>query len=268
MLVGGAVAIILVAAGIGWYLIYGGGDPAEKLAEVADEKQAAMGVLTFRDSSSEDDKLQGNGTAWAIAPRVFVTNAALVWSASEMMNMSVDIFIVVKGENGAEQLRVTGSRQHPRDLSSIMSGRDSLPIAAPFDIGLLLVERDAPAWFEIAGESDLLAMEADMPIGFMAHTRTVSLTDPRPRSGSGKIVALTNYWGEASDASERYVIEYDLPVIPEMSGGPIFNVDGEVVGLLTIPMISNPDPSPNESPKYYGQRIDLLKEVWSDYPRD
>lgn len=54
-----------------------------------------------------------------------------------------------------------------------------------------------------------------------------------------------------------------------MSGGPIFNVEGEAVGLLTIPMATDPEGSTEEDTrKRYGQRIDLLKAVWSDYPAD
>lgn len=269
VMVGGAVAVILVAAALGWFFLRGGGDdPAEQLAKVAQQKQAAVGVVAIPDPENPAAGLRGNGTAWAIAPRVFVANAAIVWLTSEFMGQGIDTMIVVQGEDGPLQLRVTGTRLHPQRENMTPGPVDALPVVSPYDLGLLLVEGDAPEWFEIAPADDLLAMAAGMPVGFMAHTREVSLGDPKPRSGAGTVVAMTGFEAEAADPGQRYLIEYDLPVEPDMSGGPIFDVAGNAVGLLTIPMHGSTESEDRASPKRYGQRIDLLRELWSDYPAD
>jgi len=268
-LVGGAVAIIVIAAALGWFFLRGGGDPADQFSKVVQEKQGAVGVLAVPNMTNPSEGLQGNGTAWAVAPRVFVANTALVWLTSELMGQGIDSFIVVKGEDGPVQLRITGTRLHPRHENPTARSTGRRPKVSTHDMGLLLTEGDAPDWFEVASEDDLLAIAADMPIGFMAHTRAVSLGDPTPRSGTGKVVDVSDFFGDPIDAAEAYLIEYELAVESDMSGGPIFNADGEVLGVLTIPMNRNPDPaSGDEVPKRYGQRIDILRQLWPDYPSD
>lgn len=201
-----ALALVLAGGVAWWFFLRGGGDPAEQLAQVAKDKQSAVGVVAVPNPANPEAGLQGNGTAWAIAPRVYVANAAIVWLTSELMGQGVDTFIVVKGEDGPLQLRVTGTRLHPQREDGPLAPLGGTSIVAPYDLGLLLVESDAPDWFEIAPEAEILAISADMPIGFMAHTRRVSLSDPRPRSGSGKVIAMTNFEGAAVDAAETYLI--------------------------------------------------------------
>lgn len=261
-----SIAVILVAAGAWWLLHDSFGDPEDRLARVAEDKVSAVGVIAL---TGDDGKLVGNGTAWAVAPRVWVTNTAQVLMVELLMAEGSPCFIVVKTEEGSQRLRISGSRLHPDGDFSASLGEDQHPLVMPHDASLLITELDGPDWFELASEADLEGLAASDPVGTMAFTRTTSLESPRARTAFGRIVQLSDPRLEPIDSDDPVVIRHRLFVMPDMSGGPIFQPDGKVVGILTIPMVSelDPDAAGSASGKY-GLRIDVLRSVWADYPLD
>lgn len=250
-----------------WWLLHDKfGDPEDRLARVAEDKISAMGVIAYTD---DDGKLAGNGTAWAVAPRVWVANSALVLAVEMVMALGSDCFIVVKTEAGTQRLRITGTRLHPDgDLDSVF-GEEGLPLVMPYDASLLITELDGPNWFELASEAELEGLAVSDPVGTMGFTRKTSLESPWARTAFGRIVQLSDPRLEPIDSGDPVVIRHTLFVEPHMRGGPIFRPDGKVVGILTIPMVSEVDPNAAGSASgKYGLRIDVLRSVWSDYPRD
>ncbi len=270
---GALIAALVVLGGGGWavwwFALCGGCSPAERLAHVAEDKADAVGVLAFVDSSSANQELKGNGTTFAVAPRVFVANAAIVWSAAEMMKQGIDCYIVVKGEE-LQRLRVTGTRLHPRGENPQLSFEGETPKVFPYDVGLILTEADAPDWFEVAPDEALFALEIGQATGFLGFSQDTSMSNPEPKSGAGQIVGLTDFWLKPVDPKQQFLIQHNLMVPTGASGSPLFDVKGRLLGLLTIPLGSEEAAGGGFAPNsaVFGQRIDLLKEVWSEYPRD
>ncbi|MDB4385439.1 serine protease, partial [Opitutaceae bacterium] len=187
----------------------------------------------------------------------------------QLMGEGSDCFIVIKTEAGSQRLRITGTRLHPDGDLESATGEEGLPLVMPHDASLLITELDGPDWFELASEADLEGLAASDPVGTMAFTRTTSLESPRARTAFGRIVQLSDPRLEPIDSGDPVVIRHTLFVVPDMSGGPIFKPDGKVVGILTIPMVSETDPNAAGSASgKYGLRIDVLRSVWADYPRD
>lgn len=90
------------------------------------------------------------------------------------------------------------------------------------------------------------------------------MSNPEPQSGAGQVVGLTDFWLKPVDPKQQFLIQHNLMVPSGASGSPLFDVKGRLLGLLTIPLGS--EGTANSA--VFGQRIDLLKEVWSEYPRD
>lgn len=92
---------------------------------------------------------------------------------------------------------------------------------------------------------------------------------------SGIVTAVTDYWLAPAAFEKRFSVQHNMGATGGASGSPIFNSRGQVVALLnagniigTINAQGNVVRAPSAAMINYGQRVDLLRDIWPDYPKD
>jgi S1-C subfamily serine protease len=103
----------------------------------------------------------------------------------------------------------------------------------------------------------------------------VDVRNPVATMQSGIITATTDYWLTPAPFERRFSVQHNLGATGGASGSPIFNSRGEVVAILnagniigTISHDGNVVRAPSAVMVNYAQRVDLLRDIWPEYPKD
>ncbi len=278
-----AVIILLVvllagAGGAAWWFFGRGGDVEQGLMHVAQDKAGAVGLVVGVHPDMGDGQPQGIATAWAVEPRLFATNSHVVESVDAVLEAGGSAFIVIN-RSGEQRLRITGTRMHPR-YGKPHTGFEGQEAAVPaFDVGLLMTETDAPEVFEIADQDELGTVDSGYRIGYLGFPMEgmagggASVRNPVATMQSGIVTAATDFWLGKAEYSQRLLIQHNLGAAGGASGSPIFNAEGEVVGILSAGNISGVLQNgesiarvPSGVMVNFAQRIDMLRDIWSGYP--
>lgn len=274
--VGIAVAAIVVLGAIGWGLFFRSGDSRNELAKIAAEKSGAVGLVV---GIMPDRDPMGMATAWAVESHVFATNSHVVESVDAVMNAGGAAFIVINRE-GETRIRISGTRMHPR-YGEPLVGFEGKEVAVPgYDVGLLLTESPAPAVLEIADRSELEGVDSGYTVAYLgfpmegmagggAHVRS-----PVATMQAGIVTSATDYWLAEASYDKRLLIQHNLGAAGGASGSPVFNPNGEVVGILSAGnvagLLENGNGELSRVPSgvlvNFAQRVDLLRDIWSNYP--
>lgn len=167
---------------------------------VAHCKQATASVFVGEKAS---------GTAFYIGHRLFITNAHVV----ELADQSHKITLVLgAGERTQETLSTTLLRANQKlDFALLRAGEGKLPSALELGDASSIIETLTVAAFGYPFGSELTGGKSDYP------AVSVNL---------GHITSLP------SKAGEIQLIRMDTPVNPGVSGGPLVNVAGQVLGVI------------------------------------
>jgi hypothetical protein len=269
------VVIVLGMAAGGWFLFgqKGGGD----MTRIASEQSGAVGlVVAVRGNSGP----QGIATAWAAAPRVFVTNSHVIESVEHALANGSSVFIVIN-RDGDKRLRVTGTRMHPKYGQPLLGFEGKQPAVPAFDVGLLLTESDAPKVFKIADQAELERVDSGYKIGYLGFPMEgmagggADMRNPVATMQAGIVTSATDFWLAEADFPKRLLIQHNLGAAGGASGSPVFNEDGEVVAVLSAGnvagLLESADGSLARVPSgvlvNFAQRIDMVKAIWAEYPR-
>ena len=273
----GPLLIVVVlgagAGGGGFFSKNGGGD----MAKIAADQSGAVGlVVAVRGNSGP----QGIATAWAAAPRVFITNSHVVESVDHALANGSSIFIVIN-RDGDRRLRVTGTRMHPKYGQPLLGFEGKQPAVPAYDVGLLLTESDAPKVFKIADQAELERVDSGYKIGYLGFPMEgmagggADMRNPVATMQAGIVTSATDFWLAEADFSKRLLIQHNLGAAGGASGSPVFNEQGEVVAVLSAGniagLLESSDGSLARVPSgvlvNFAQRIDMVKTIWADYPR-
>lgn len=274
------VAVLLGLAGAGWYfrdhLPFFRPSPEHALAEKAKEYAEAVGLVVI----VGDEGPQGSATAWAIGPGVFATNSHVAGPVADHLKRGGQVYIAINRRPDL-RLKVTRAVVHPRYGKPERNFEGKEPAAITYDVGLLYVEGRAPKLFRPAPRAELEKLDSGYRIAFLGFPmegltgNNVDVRNPVATMQSGIVTAVTDYWLSPSAFAKRFSVQHNMGATGGASGSPIFNSRGEVVALLNAGnIIGSVDAhgtvvrAPSAAMVNYGQRVDLLRDIWPDYPKD
>lgn len=264
-----AVAVILLSNRGG-----SGPDSDEKLQNVAEQYREAVGLVV----AAHRGKSLPVGTAWAVGPNLYATNAHVAIPALEVMAAGGTSYIHVN-QRPDLKFRILGGKIHPKYNQPIVDSNGEAPDINGYDVALLQVDGTAPAVFKLAGRSKLEKLDSGHRIAFLGFPMEklvgngVSADSPVANMQSGIITSNTDYWLRKCHYEDRLLISHNLPTTGGASGSPVFDTDGDVVGVLFAMNIVTSlkvdpttqetflDRTPNAAQLNFAQRVSLLSEL-------
>ncbi len=211
--------------------------------------------------------LRAAGTAWAAANHgVLITNAHV---AAELAKTRQQAWLIFSGQSAP--VRVTGVEIHPQYGPVPGSGHD-LPA---HDVAVLRLETPpAQPGLPLASRAKLLALRELQPVAYLGFPSEglvadgTSLSRPKAIAKMGVISSLEDWHQRhCDDPADRQLIKHDLGATGGASGSPLFDISGEVVGLVSggnVTTVHTPldgyGRTPNAVLINFAQRIDVLLE--------
>ncbi|MCW5549300.1 MAG: FHA domain-containing protein [Opitutaceae bacterium] len=273
-----AAVVILLGAGAWVFRDKLGFGPAPEtaLAEMAKEYSEAVGLVVV----SSPKGPEGFGTAWAIAPGIYATNSHVSQPIAELLKNSGSAYIAVNRRPDL-RLKITRAVVHPRYGKEETNFEGKKQPVLSYDVGLLYVQGEAPKVFRPARKPELEKLDSGYRIGFLGFPmegmagNNVDVRNPVATMQSGIVTATTDYWLAPAPFERRFSVQHNLGATGGASGSPMFNSRGEVVAILnagniigTISRDGNVVRAPSAVMVNYAQRVDLLRDIWPDYPKD
>jgi hypothetical protein len=275
-----AVCAVVGLGALGYYfrdhLPFLGKTPEEALARQAGIYAEAVGLVVVTGTEGP----QGFGTAWAIAPGIYATNAHVAQPIAELLKNGGTAYVAVNRRPDL-RLRITRAIWHPRYSRAERNFEGKTQPVITYDVGLLYVQGVAPIHFRPAPRAELERLDSGYRIAFLGFPMeglaggNVDVRAPVATMQSGIITANTDYWMARGEYAQRFSIQHNLGATGGASGSPMFNRHGAVVGLLnagniigSISQDGNVIRAPSAALVNYGQRVDLLRDIWADYPKD
>ncbi|WP_395744778.1 trypsin-like peptidase domain-containing protein [Prosthecobacter sp.] len=210
------------------------------------------------------------GTAWIAAGRgVVVTNAHVAEGVNEAQTEAgMSAWVIFSGQT--EPCKVRRVLMHPEYAQSEAKG---YPLPS-YDVAVLELETPPPhAGLPIAGRSKLFALrelQAVAYLGFpMEHLAGGGTNLERPKAIAKKgVISSLEDWHmrHSDDPAQRMLIKHDLGVAGGASGSPMFDEEGDVVGIISAgnmeqmydPQSKRMRRTPNGVVLNFAQRIDVL----------
>ncbi len=253
----------------------------QALADVAKEYQNAVGLVVLVHEGLEGGAQIPLATAWAVGPRVFATNSHVSTPVSEVLAKGGAAYIVINRTTD-KKLRIIKAVIHPKYGSHEINfeGKGHALEGASYDVGLLYVEEDAPKVFKLAPRSELEKLDSGYRVAYLGFPMEgiagggVEVRSPVATMQSGIVTSNTDFWLAQSSFEKRYLVQHNMGSAGGASGSPIFNARGEIVAILNagnvIGQVSFATGkvirAPSGAMVNYAQRVDLLRDIWPDYP--
>ncbi len=245
----GIAAVLAVLAGGAWFFFQSDGegkpgpksaqndaapalDSDERIRQAAKKYEGALGLVVLTD----EDGGQPSGTAWAFADRMFATNAHIAAPLKKRLAEGGSAFIVCNKRPDLK-LRVKAAYAHSGYFQEHRSIDGKNPVVGAYDVGVLVVDGDAPVKLPLASRDKLLALDAGTRVAFLGFPMenlrmdNVDMHYPVATMQSGIITSMTDFWLAQTTPERSLLIRHNLPSAGGASGSPIFDADGDVVGL-------------------------------------
>ncbi len=236
LVLGGAAALFFKDGSSGL-----GGDSDEKLRLLAKKYEQAVGVVVM----AQEDSSRPVGTAWAVAPKTFATNSHITEALQPLLAKGGAAFVVIN-KHPDLRFRVLKAITHPKYYTDAMAKAGEPPplnvdgkpqqIGAD-DVGLLIVDGDPPVKFPLAPQAKLESLDSGHRVAFLGFPMenltggNIDAHYPVATMQSGIITSVTDAWMASASPAQRILIHHNLPSAGGASGSPVFDADGEVVGL-------------------------------------
>ncbi|HOS76375.1 MAG TPA: serine protease, partial [Verrucomicrobiota bacterium] len=262
------------------YLVLWHKDTDGKMAAVAGKYEDAVGVVILAGQRNGQAFSTPMATAWAVGAREFVSNGHVAKPVAEALSNGWGAFIVLN-KHPERKFRVTEARVHPRFNQRLVSIEGKEPAVPAYDIGLLRVDEPVPNRFRVAPDWKLRKVDSGCRVAYLGFPMEnmvgegVDARNPVANMQSGIITSTTDWWLAKAPFEKSLLLAHNLAATGGASGSPIFNADGEVVGVLSAGNMTlqlNVETgqltrTPSAVLINYAQRIDLLRDIYPDYPR-
>jgi V8-like Glu-specific endopeptidase len=274
----GVVFWLVAKALIFLYFSSGLGDRDTKFQQVAEEHREAVGLVVVAFSGGSANI----GTAWAVSEDAYATNAHVALAAQDAIDEGGNVFISVN-ERPDLRFRVVEMAVHPRFGIPLVNASGMSPELHPYDVALMRVEGRTPKHWKIAGRKKLEKLSSGFRVAFLGYPMEqlvgsgVNNESPVANMQSGIVTSNTDYWLSKTHYEERLLIGHNLPATGGASGSPVFDSDGEVVGVLfAVNMVAslNIDAeteqveiirTPNAAQLNFAQRSGLISEMLENW---
>ena len=224
---------------------------AKKAAEEIDDKeQQAILAAVYLVAKMENGAPVGKATAWAFAPDMLATNAHV----TSQMDLKKDTWVLI-GPKG-EQIPIKDVKSHPgyasfKDYLPTVGGTkggkfEQLDVINEYDVGIIYPGtplpaegRAQPATLDPATEDEVKSLKPGAPVaavGFPIEGMTANMVvEHAPATlHFGNISSLTDvFMCRADDAKDQLLIQHTVPVTGGMSGSPLVDGSGKVVGIVS-----------------------------------
>jgi hypothetical protein len=258
------------------------GDTDTRLAMMAKKYESAIGlVVEIVPQRNGKFEPQPFGTAWAIRHDTFATNSHITEPVIKLLKNGYDVYIVLN-KNPRKRYRVVRAISHPRygEVKRNFDGVRSL--GATYDVGLLKIDGKADVTFPLASEDELRKLDAGYRVAYLGFPMeglvngNVDVRNPVATMQSGIITAVSDYWQGNSGFENNVLIRHNLGATGGASGSPLFNANGEVVGILNAGnvimqvqkvgqgkqgAVLDVRRTPNAAMVNFGQRVDLINQI-------
>lgn len=243
-------------------------DPDTMLANAAKKYANAIGLIVVQTSEGDFPF----GTAWAISESTFITTARITEYIKELLPLGVNVYVTLNKRNH-EYFTVYDAVSHPKHGETPLNsnGMEGLPSS---DLGMLRIEGKTNVTMPLPHRAELKKLDSGYRVAYLGFPSVGLVNDnlnvysPIATMQSGIITSVSDFWQGDSGFERNRLIRHNMGGAPGVSGSPIFNVHGEVVGVFTtgntavsLQIVNGEvvfDSSPSAAMINYGQRIDSL----------
>jgi len=235
--VGKLVLALALIAGLGfaaWKFVGGSkGSADDRLQQVARSYEAGVGLVLSRSGGMEH-----RGTAWAVAPHLFATNAHVAINVVQSLKERSTPYVAIN-KRPDQRFRVKEVYLHPAYLRGDVGIKGQDPATDPYDVAILVIEGTAEVTLKMASKEKLDTLDSGHRVafvGFPMEGLSAGGYDPQNPVAimqSGIITAVTDFWLAKSSYENRRLVQHNLPTVGGSSGSPIFDADGEVIAVLS-----------------------------------
>ncbi len=213
-------------------------ESAERFVQVASQyaNAIALVVVTHPEMTREAGPLP-IGTAWAVGPNVFATNAHVAIPVQEVLDAGGAAYLAINRAPD-RRYRITRSVCHPRyeQAGYDFDGREEA--VSSYDVALFFIEETVEPYFELADDEELARLSSGYRVSYLGFPMEemagggVNPRSPVATMQSGIITSVTNYWLSDASFADQLLVHHNLAATGGASGSPIFNQDGKIVAIL------------------------------------
>lgn len=222
------------------------------------------------------------GTAWLYKTDVLATNAHVAQGVANTLktlaeNKISGVPYYLPNKTQGKFIRIIDLAIHPGYGKTPVDMNGKAPVNEP-DVALMRIEEKLPSPLSVAGAEALRRLKPGDTIQYIGFPmenlagNNVNVNNVVATTKTGTIAAMSDWWLGDSGPDANKLIRHDMGLTGGASGSPIFDKNGQVIGLvnamnagLIVTFTKSGEPtfarSPNASMVNYGVRSDLLNAV-------
>ena len=265
-----ALVVLLLVAFL--WLRPSGAAADEQLAKAAAANRHAVGLVVVSGIIDGETVSVPLATAWAFAPDRFATNAHVVEQARSLAAEGLHLHIVINGQ-GNRRYRISQSAIHPYFSRQVASEADAIA----YDVGIFTIDGSTRDFFRIASSRELQKLDSGYRVGTLGFPMEnllgggVDHRNPVANMQSGIITSVSGFDQTNRNFAQNQLVRHNLGIAGGSSGSPLFNGNGEVVGIVSagnmvfqiIGVSDSGEPeimrTPSAAMINFAQRVDLLQ---------
>jgi len=221
------------------------------------------------------------GTAWLYKQDVLATNAHVSMGVTKFLNLCKEKnlgqcvpYYLPNGSKG-EAVQIMSMRIHPKYNKIVVDVNGKKPTNSP-DVATMRLEEPVGEPLSVANKATLEKLTPGQPVYYVGFPMenlegdNVNLHNVVATTQTGTISALSDWWLGDSGCKKNKLIRHNMGIAGGASGSPVFNEEGQVIGLVNAGNMigavfsyngkSKIERSPNAALINYAVRVDLLND--------